>query len=199
MLVGPGGEVLWKDEGPLDPAKLRKILDKQLESVGTVSWRPLRPAVAASDPAPDAPLRLGEGKELALRRLRGGSVVLSFWTSCSEPSIEQLRQLREALESEGEDRPYVLGIGDGEGPQQVAEVAKQEQLPFRLVPDPERSIARRYGISSWPATVQVGPEGRVVAADLGLVPGLNPCAQTSWPPRGTRCGAPTRLSAGASG
>jgi AhpC/TSA family len=117
VLVGPGGE-------------LRKILDKQLESVGTVSWRPLRPAVAASDPAPDAPLRLGEGKELALRRLRGGSVVLSFWTSCSEPSIEQLRQLREALESEGEDRPYVLGIGDGEGPQQVAEVAKQEQLPF---------------------------------------------------------------------
>jgi peroxiredoxin len=182
VLVGPDGAIRWEDDGPLDPAKLGRVLDKQLESGGTVSWRPLRSAVAASDPAPDAPLRLGEGRELAVRRLRGESAVLCFWTSCSEPSIKQLRELREALKSDGEDRPYVLGIGDGESPQQVAELAKQEQLPFPLVPDPERSIARRYGISSWPATVQVSPQGTVVAADLGLVPGLNPCAHTSWPP-----------------
>jgi peroxiredoxin len=182
VLVGPRGEVRWKDEGALDPAKLSKVLDKQLESGGTVSWRPLRPAVAAGDPAPDAPLRLGDGGELPLRRVRGGSAVLCFWTSCSEPSIEQLRELRQALESSGEDRPYIFGVGDGEGPRQVAELAKQEQLPFPLIADPERSIARRFGISSWPATVQVGPQRRVVAADLGLVPGLNPCAQTNWPP-----------------
>jgi peroxiredoxin len=92
-----------------------------------------------------------------------------------------LRELRLALESASEDRVQILGIGDGETAQQVAEVAKSEQLPFPLVPDPERSIARRYGISSWPATVQVGPAGRVVATDLGLVPGLNPCLQ-DWPP-----------------
>src|SRR5204863_1763319 len=156
--------------------------DEELESGGTVSWRPLRPAVAASDPAPDAPLRLGQGRKLSLRRLRGGPVVLCFWTSCSQPSIEQLRQLRSALDSAGDDRPSVFGIGDGETPDHVAELAENEQFPFPLLPDPERSIARRFGISSWPATVQAGPDGRVVAADIGLVPGLNPCAQAQGPP-----------------
>lgn len=107
--------------------------------------------------------------------------MLCFWTSCSEPSIEQLRQLRLALESASDDRVQVLGIGDGESPQQVAEISEREQLPFPLVPDPDRSIARRYGISSWPATVQVGVAGRVSATDLGLVPGLNPCSPSRPP------------------
>jgi peroxiredoxin len=182
VLVGPAGEVRWKDEAALDPAKLGKVLDEQLEPGGEVSWRPLRLAVAASDRAPDAPLRLGDGRELALRRLRGRSVVLSFWISCSEPSVEQLRQLREALESRGKDAPYVLGIGDGESPQEVTELARRERLPFPLMADPERSIARRYGISCWPATVQVGPDGRVEATDLGLVPGISPCERTAGDP-----------------
>jgi peroxiredoxin len=175
VLVGPDGDVRWKDEAPLDPRKLSKVLDEELEPGGEVSWRPLRLAVAASDRAPDAVLRLGEGRQLALRRLLGESVVLSFWTSCSEPSIEQLRQLREALESGRSDQPYVLGIGDGESSDQVTELAKREQLPFPLIPDPERLVARAYAVSSWPATVEVDREGRIVAADLGLHPGLSPC------------------------
>jgi peroxiredoxin len=174
-LIGPDGRVRWKGEAPVDPGKLSKVLDKQLETGGEVSWQALRLAVAMSDQAPDAPLRLGEGRQLALRRLRGAPAVLSFWTSCSEPSIEQLRQLREAVESGGADRPHVLGIGDGESPHHVSELAKREQLPFPLIPDPEREIARRYGISTWPTTVQIDPDGRVAAADLGLVPGLSPC------------------------
>jgi peroxiredoxin len=182
VLVGPDGEVRWKDEAALEARKLAKVLDEHLEPGGEVSWRPLRLAVAASDRAPDVPLRLGEGRELPLRRLRGGSVVLSFWTSCSEPSVEQLRQLHEALKSGREDQPYVLGIGDGESHAQVAELAKREQLPFPLIADPERSIARRYGVSSWPATVQVGPEGRIDAADLGLHPGLSPCDRLAVQP-----------------
>jgi peroxiredoxin len=179
VLVGPGGDVRWKDEAALDHTKLGKVLDEQLESGGEVSWRPLLPAVAAGDRAPDAPLRLGEGRELPLRRLRGRSVVLSFWTSCSEPSVEQLRQLRDALESRRKDHPYVLGIGDGVSPRQVSELAKREQLPFPLIADPERSIAGRYGVSCWPATVQVGPDGKVEATDLGLVPGVSPCERTA--------------------
>jgi peroxiredoxin len=179
VLVGPDGALRWKDEAPLDPAKLGKALDEQLEPGGEVSWRPLRLAVAASDRAPDAPLRFGAGRELALRRLRGRSVVLSFWTSCSEPSVEQLRQLREALESCGKDAPHVLGIGDGESPQQVAEVASREQLSFPLIADPERQIARRYGVSCWPATVQVRADGTVDATEFGLVRGVSPCERTA--------------------
>lgn len=175
VLVGPDGHERWRDEGKLDPAGLGRVLDEQLEVGGEVSWRALQLAVAETDEAPDVPLQLGEGSAVPLRRLRGASAVLSFWTSCSEPSIEQLRQLREALDSRRENHPNVLGIGDGESAEQVAELAKRERLPFPLVPDPERVIARQLGVSAWPATVQVRPDGRVEAVDLGLVPGVSPC------------------------
>ncbi|MET9022724.1 TlpA disulfide reductase family protein [Actinopolymorpha sp. NPDC004070] len=175
VLVGPNGAVRWKDQEALDPAKLARALDEHLEPGGKVAWWPLRLAVPTGGRAPDAPLRLGDGRQLALRRLRGGSVVLSFWTSCSEPSVEQLRQLRDALETGRVDRPHIFGIGDGEDPQQVSRLAEREQLPFPLIADPERSIARRYGVSCWPTTVQIGLDRSVEATDLGLVPGVSLC------------------------
>ena len=177
VLLGPDGQVRWRHEGKLDAKRLRKALEEHLERGGEVSWRMLRLAVGASDAAPDAPLRLGDGRELPLRRLRGGSAVLSFWSSSSEPSVDQLRELSRALEAGAEPRPYVVGIGDGETPERVAEVAKRERLSFPLVADAERVVGRRYGVSCWPAVVQVGPEGRVEATDLGLVRGLDPCAE----------------------
>lgn len=175
VIVGPAAEVRWKEEGKLDPAKLGKALDKHLERGGEVSWQALRLAVSASDPAPDVHLRFDGERELALRRFRGAPVALSFWNSSSEASIEQLRQLRDALDSEDGERPSVLGIGDGESPRQVAELAEREKLPFPLVPDPEREIARRYGVSCWPTTVQVGVGGKIEALGLGLFPGLSLC------------------------
>ena len=175
VLVGPAGRVAWKDEGSLDPAKLEEALEQHLEGGGAMSWQALRSAAVTGDAAPDALLQLGSGRALPLRRLRGGSVALSFWSASSEPSIEQLRQLSEALEAEGEGRPYVVGIGDGEGAQQVDALAERERFPFPLVPDPDRSISRRFGISCWPATLQIDSDGRFVAVDLGLVPGLSPC------------------------
>lgn len=177
VLLGPDGAMRWRDEGEVDPGKLAKVLNELLVPGGQVSWRALRTVVGPNDRAPDAPLRLGDGSELPFRRLRGKPVVLCFWTSCSEPSIEQLRQLRAALDVGREDQPAVLGIGDGEGPQEVAELEKREQLPFPLVADPERSIARRYGVHAWPTVVQIGADGVVAAAGHGLFPGLSPCEQ----------------------
>ncbi len=183
VLIGPAGRVAWKDEGSLDPAKLEKALEQHLEPGGAVSWHALRSAAATGDAAPNALLQLGDGRALPLRRLRGGSVALSFWSGSSEPSIEQLRQLSEALAAEGEGRPYVIGIGDGEGAREVGALAAREQFPFPLVPDPERLISSQFGISCWPATVQIGADGRFVAVDLGLVPGLSPCDRRVGLPR----------------
>jgi hypothetical protein len=68
-------------------------------------------------------------------------LVHCFWTPYSEPSIEQLRQLRDALDSKAADCPSVLGIGDGAaGPRAV------DRPPLRHL--------------LWPTTVQIGPDRR---------------------------------------
>jgi len=138
VLVGPDGAVRWKDEAALDTRKLGKLLDEHLEPGGEVSWRELRPAVAASDTAPDAPVRFGDGRELALRRLRGGSVVLSFWTSSSEPSLEQLRELRERWTPAGRINRTSSASGTERTRSRSASSPSGSSFLSPLVPDPER-------------------------------------------------------------
>jgi hypothetical protein len=50
----------------------------------------------------------------------------------------------------------------------AAEVARAEGLPFPVIPDPERSISRRFGVGSWPTLVWIGTTMTVEAVDFGL-------------------------------
>jgi hypothetical protein len=168
VLVGPGGQVVWGGEGRPTPTKAAKALEEYAEPTGEVSWQALRLGVSTGDRAPEFAFPLEVGGDFSLRRLRGRRVALAFLDLRSEPSVEHLRHLRRAYERAGRAAPVLLAIGDGEGPDQVSEVARAERLPFPLLPDPERSISKRYGVGCWPVTVWIRPDMRVEAVDFGL-------------------------------
>jgi peroxiredoxin len=170
VLVDPKGQVAWKEEGELAASKLSRALSRHAEPGGKVSWQPLRLGVVAGDKPPEFRFGAAGGAELSLRRMQGRRTVLAFWTSASQPSVEQLRELKAAHESSGERGPVVLGVGDGETGEAAAKVAKEEALPFPVIPDPERAISRRYGVGCWPTTVWIGPNMRVEAVNFGLTP-----------------------------
>ena len=168
VLVDPRGRVAWREEGSLTPAKLAKALKQHAARGGRVSWQPLRLGVVAGDTPPEFPFRIARGAELSLRRLRGRRVALAFWTSWSDPSVEQLREFARAHEATRGVGPLVLAIGDGEMHERAAEVAKEEGLPFPVLPDPDREISRRFGVGCWPTTVWIGPTMRVESVNFGL-------------------------------
>lgn len=170
VIVSPKGEAAWKEEGELTATKLSRALAKVAEPGGKVSWRPLRLGVASDDKPPEFPFRVSGGGELSLRRMRGRDTVLAFWTSWCEPSLEQLRELASAHEESEGRGPIVLAVGDGESARSAARVAKEEGLPFPVIPDPDRAISRRYGVGCWPTTVWIGRKMRVEAVNFGFSP-----------------------------
>jgi peroxiredoxin len=169
VVIDRRGRVVFREEGPLSLSRLGAALTEYAEPGGRVSWQPLRLGVVSGDLPPEFPFRAGGGgAELSLRRMRGRRVVITFWAAWCEPSLEQLRELRRAHETACGRAPLVLAIGDGESADFVMRLAREEKLPFVMIPDPTSAISRRFVVGVWPSTVWVGPNMRVEAVNLGL-------------------------------
>jgi peroxiredoxin len=78
----------------------------------------------------------------------------------------------------------VLAINDGEDPAIAKKVAAEHKFSAVLVTDPERAIARAYGVSLWPTIVFLDAFGLVRQVRFGRV-----SSQPSASPSGNKPGA----------
>jgi peroxiredoxin len=168
VLVGPRGDVVWRQESGITAEELASALDKYATGGGEIAVVPIRLSIRLGERPPDVPLRLGGGSELSLGRLNGLPVALAFWTRLSEPSLDQLEYLRYVHATRRESAPLIIAIGDGESPEQAAEIAKERNLPYLVLADPDRLVSRAFGVWCWPATVWIRADQRVEAVDFGV-------------------------------
>jgi peroxiredoxin len=174
VIVGQQGEVAWRDTSAITAKKLAAAIDKHAKAGGEVAMNPIRLAIGLNERPPDVPLRLADGSELSLRRLKGRPIALTFWTSRSEPSLDHLEFLREMQMTRGRGAPVTIAVGDGESPERVARILKEKEFPFLLLPDPDRRVSRMFGVWCWPCTVWIRPDQRVEAIDFGAAPPATP-------------------------
>jgi peroxiredoxin len=167
-LVNARGEFVWKQEGGLAPDKLAAALDEHLLPSRQRPPLPLRLSVQPGEAALDATFEDDQGQVLALRRLRGKSVLLLFWQSWSAPCVEELRRLQRLHEAGGERVPVVVAVNGGEGRDVIAEVRRRHALTVTLVPDEDQRIAQLYGVACWPTTVAINPDGMVDRIQFGV-------------------------------
>ncbi|HYU57390.1 MAG TPA: TlpA disulfide reductase family protein, partial [Actinomycetota bacterium] len=169
VLVGPGGGGVWRGTGAKEvtAARLARAIDEHAVPDGRMAMRPIRLPVRVGQRVPDASLRLAGGGELSLRRLRGRPIAITFWSSRSAPSLEQLDVLRDVADRSGGGGPLVVAVGDGESQERATEVAKERRLPYLVLPDPDRLVSSAFGVWCWPATVWIRPDLRVEAIDVG--------------------------------
>jgi peroxiredoxin len=168
-LMNAAGQIVWQHVGTLTPAMLTTALDEHLIPGRRPRARLQRLAVRAGAPALDFLFELGDGRRMALRRLRGQQVLLNFWRAWSTPCLAELRHLQRAFDASGHKR-VILAIADGADAGQVAQVRQELGLTFKLIPDPDRSIARRYRVDCWPTTVSIGSSGIVDRIHFGATP-----------------------------
>lgn len=116
--------------------------------------------------APDLVATAHTGERVALRDLRGKSVVLYFYPKDDTPGCTIEAQELSALSSElGEKGAVVIGVStDGEDSHRA--FAEKYSLPFLLLPDDKHEIAGRFGVpvsggKARRVTFIIGPDGKI--------------------------------------
>ena len=139
-------------------------------AVGFALWTlPGTPeGVGRGSPAPDFSLpRVPEGGELALRDLRGQTVLLNFWaTWCApcEAEMPAMQRLYRRLASEG---LVLLAVSVDESDEAVERFRERLGLDFPIVWDPERRVSDLYQTFRYPETLLIDANGTVVERYVG--------------------------------
>lgn len=104
--------------------------------------QPLRPG----DTAPDFRLPDASGREIGLRDFAGRRVIVYFYPAAMTPGCTvEACDFRDRVPQFEAAGAAVLGISR-DGAEKLTEFARQEQLGFPLLSDPDRDVHRRYGV-----------------------------------------------------
>jgi len=123
-------------------------------------------APALPEQAPDFTLASLEGDPVELSSLHGQTVVLNFWATWCGPCRIEAPSFSSFSKANPDIR--VLGIV-ADGPAAKVRRARTDLGMTYPVLLGDKDVLRAYGITTYPTTVVVGPEGDVRAAHTGLL------------------------------
>ena len=136
--------------------------------LGGVQWWQARPLAKGEAPALAGPDLTGAWVDL--RDLGGEPVLVHFWASWC-PVCRAMDGFVDAIARD--HRVLTVALQSGEAAE-ILSYLEAADLDFPVVPDPDGSIARRWGVAGVPASFVIDPEGRIASATVGLStePGL---------------------------
>lgn len=136
-----------------------------LLAVGLVGVGWLR-APALPDEAPPFVLKDLDGAEVSLASLRGRAVIVNFWATWCGPCRLEIPSI--AAFADAHPDVVVLGVAhDGPAAKLRAE-SQRLGITYRVLQNDGR-VFEDYGVTTFPTTVFVDPDGTVRWAHTGLV------------------------------
>ena len=131
--------------------------------------------VAAGAAAPVAVLADLDGRQVDLGAMKGKVVVIDFWASWCGPCRRGLPLLQQyADEVKGNDKVAVFAVNVWEQckPDEVAgkvrDTWEKLKLTLPVLLDRDAKLISAYGFDGIPATVVIGPDGKLVSSHMGL-------------------------------
>jgi thioredoxin-dependent peroxiredoxin len=136
--------------------------------------------LAPGDTAPDFTLPDADGNEVALKDLRGKSVIVYFYPAAMTPGCtKEACDFRDSLDSLAAAGYAVLGISPDK-PAKLAKFRDRDGVTFPLLSDPDKSVLTAYG--TWGektmygkkvtgvirSTFVVDPDGKVAVAQYNV-------------------------------
>ena len=181
-LVDARRQFAWSSGAAIEPAALAAALDKHILPALAPRSHALRPRIAGCGcgchGAPDITFEDEDGERFALHRMRGRDVILNFFQSWSAPCIRELQRLQALQKKRPKGGgPSIVAFHGGNDEKEVAALRKRHGLTFPLVQDRDRVIARRYGITCWPTTIAINPDGFIGRMQLGAVREAEPATR----------------------
>ena len=102
------------------------------------------------------------GEKLSLSALRGKTVLINFWATWCIPCVAEMPSL-ERVYKKFKDREFVvLGVSVDQEGSLVQEFLKQNGVSFPVMLDSDFAIVGKFGVSGFPETFFVSPEGTLL-------------------------------------
>ncbi len=99
------------------------------------------------------------GKWWSAAEMSGKVVVLNFWATWCAPCKDELPTLQ-TLHDISDPNTLVLTVNVRESATRAARYAQSTGLTFPIVPDPKGELAKRWGVTVYPTTVLIAPDGQ---------------------------------------
>jgi peroxiredoxin len=120
--------------------------------------------------APTFDLPLLDGGDFDLSAEKGHIVVLDFWATWCGPCVHSLPGIVGLVAAFPADRVKLIGINQGEAPEQVKRFLAAHGLKLDVALDTDQSVGRKFGVDAIPRTLIVGPDGKVAWDQVGYDP-----------------------------
>ncbi len=124
------------------------------------------------DVASDFSFETPAGAKTSLSALRGNYVLIDFWATWCAPCVAKLDQVEHLREQFKGDKPLVVvGANLDAEIDRARDFLKRRPLPWHhayLGDWSSTEVPRRFAISSVPAYVLIGPNGRILAHEYSL-------------------------------
>ncbi|WCO67197.1 TlpA disulfide reductase family protein [Iamia majanohamensis] len=114
-----------------------------------------------AEEAPQVPLTRFDGTEVTLGDYQGQPLVVNFWGSWCQPCVDEMPDLEAVHTSLGEDVAFV-GVNIQDEPEAAQALADRTGVTYDLVRDTEGELTRALGVTNFPTTVLILPDGTVV-------------------------------------
>jgi len=153
---------LWADRGRHDPVAGYGVIPQP----GAMSVAALESGLDVGNLAPNFRLLDVDGEIVELSDLRGQPVLVHFWTTWCLDCAVDLPMMQELTVQYG-DGLHVIGIDVGETAGRVDAAAERHGARYPMLLDRDEEVSRAYGVTTYPATVVIDPEGVVVSIQAG--------------------------------
>jgi len=105
-----------------------------------------------------------EGERVDLGSFRGQPVLVNFWGSWCDPCRRELPRLVEAQQA----GTKVVGVAVEDSRRRAREMLAEYQATWPSADDPDRAIARRWGVGlGFPVTFAVDADGVIRGSQIG--------------------------------
>jgi len=183
VILNSSGVTVWREHGPIALSKLKTALKYNLLPGAILSRQQSQTALNIGTRIPDLPFEYSDKTQMALSNFRGQPVILIFWASWSEPSLEELEYVQNNLTQFGKDL-VILAVNSVDEREKAQETFKKHHLTLPIIIDKQNQIGQRCGINCWPTIISIDAKGIIRNISLGI---------TEKPVQTSKSKAPTKL------